>query len=333
MVGRGLLTFKTMPSIAATGVTTGPLEKQSPFAALFDKVYDDERCGMKTNEHAQAKMMEDACMIALSKEDKNPEDADILLIGDLVNQMTPSNFSASTLGIPYIGLFSACATSISSLIIAALLTEAGMSKCAVAGAVSQHNAAERQFRNPVEYGAQKPGTAQWTVTAAGVAAVTTQKKGRPSITCATIGSVTDLGMTDPLNMGAAMAPAAADTLYRHLKGHQTKESDYDCIITGDLGKTGFELYKTLAGNKGIKISENFRDAGKEFYGDDPLFLAGASGAGCSAAVYFSEVIGKMIAGEYKRVLLIATGALLSPLSFQQGDTIPCIAHAVELTME
>ncbi|MFJ7932903.1 stage V sporulation protein AD [Sporosarcina sp. NPDC096371] len=333
MVARGLLTFKTTPSIAATGVTAGPLEKKSPFANKFDKVYDDERCGLKTNEHAHAKMIEDASMIALSKVDSNPSDTEFMLIGDLVNQMTPSNFSATTLGIPYIGMFSACATSVSSLLMAALLTEASLSKCTIAGAASQHNAIERQFRYPVEYGAQKGETAQWTVTAAGIAVVTPYRKGFPSIKCATIGIATDLGMTDPLNMGAAMAPAAADTLTRHLSGHGAKASDYDCIMTGDLGKTGFELYKILAGNQGIQVTEKFRDAGAEFYGDDPSFLSGASGAGCSASIYFTEIIEKMKAGDYKRVLLIATGALLSPMSFQQGDTIPCIAHAVELTMK
>ncbi|MBE1556929.1 stage V sporulation protein AD [Sporosarcina limicola] len=333
MVGRGLLTFKTLPSISATGVTAGPLEKKSSFKDKFDKVYDDERCGLETNEHAHAKMMEDACMIALSKIDSLPSDADYLLIGDLVNQMTPSNFCATTMGIPYIGLFSACATSVSSLILAALLTEVGMSEIAIAGAASQHNAIERQFRYPVEYGSQKPATAQWTVTAAGVAAITPHKKGFPSIECATIGCVTDLGMTDPFNMGAAMAPAAADTLTRHLSGHGTSVNDYDVIMTGDLGKTGFELYKKLVANKGIDDTKNFRDAGAEFYGKDPSFLAGASGAGCSAAIYFSEIFEKMKIGKYKRVLLIATGALLSPMSFQQEDTIPCIAHAIELTMK
>ncbi len=332
MVARGLLTFKTKPSIAATGVTAGPLEKKSKFADKFDKIYDDERCGLKTNEHAHAKMMEDACMIALSKVDCLPSDADFLLIGDLINQMTPSNFSATTLEIPYIGLFSACATSVSSLLMAALLTETGMSTCAIAGAASQHNAVERQFRYPIDYGAQKAETAQWTVMAAGVATVTPHKKGFPSIERATIGIATDLGMTDPLNMGAAMAPAAADTLTRHLAGHGTSVSDYDCIMTGDLGKTGFELYKILVGNKGVNVTANFRDAGAEFYGGDPAFLSGASGAGCSASIFFTEVLEKMIAGDYNRVLLIATGALLSPMSFQQGDTIPCIAHAVELTM-
>lgn len=333
MVKRGLLTFTSRPSIAATGVTAGPLERKSPFSPLFDKVYDDERCGLPTNEKGHAKMLEDACMIALSKVDAIPSDADFMLIGDLVNQMTPSNFSAMALEIPYLGMFSACATSVSTLLTAALLTEAGMSNCAIAGSGSQHNAIERQFRYPIEYGTQKPETSQWTVNAAGICAVTPNREGVPAITCGTIGRAIDLGMTDPLNMGAAMAPAAADTLQRHLTGHGTKAKDYDVIMTGDLAKVGFELYKKLVKKEGIKVSKNFRDAGAEFYGDDPLFLAGGSGSGCSAAVYFSDIYTKMIAGEYKRVLLIATGALLSPLSYQQGDTIPCIAHAIEITMK
>lgn len=333
MVVKGVLTFTSNPSIVATGVTAGPLEKKSAFASLFDTIYEDERCELPTNEQAHAKMMEDACLTVLNKVGLAPSDADFLLIGDLVNQMTPSNFSASSLKIPYVGLFSACATSVSSLIFAALLTEVGMSECSLAGASSQHNAIERQFRYPVEYGAQKPETAQWTVTAAGVAAVTPYKKGFPTIECATIGRTIDLGLTDPLNMGAAMAPAAADTLQRHLLGHEKKTADYDAIITGDLGKTGFEIYKTLAKKEELNVWNNLRDAGAEFYGSDPQFLAGASGAGCSAAMYFTEVFTKMMSGEYNRVLLIATGALLSPLSYQQGETIPCIAHAVELTMK
>ena len=330
---KGLLTFRTHPSIAATGVVVGPLEKKSPFMSKFDKVYEDERSGLPTNEQGHAKLLEDACMIALSKADFVPADADFLLIGDLVNQMTPSNFCASELQIPYIGMFSACATSVSSLLTAALLTESGMSNCTIAGAGSQHNSVERQFRYPVEYGSQKPATAQWTVTAAGVAAVTPNQEGFPAIVSGTIGRVIDFGTTDPFNMGAAMAPAAADTLERHLNGHGRKAKHYDAIMTGDLGKVGFEIFKKLIAKKKIETIDNLRDAGEEFYGDDKDFLAGASGTGCSAAIYFSEVYEKMMLGEYKRVLLIATGALLSPLSFQQGDTIPCIAHAVELEMK
>ena len=333
MVVRGIIKFTTSPSIVATGVTAGPLEKKSSFVQLFDKVYDDERNDLETNEKGHAKMMEEACKIALNKADVTPANTDFLLIGDLVNQMTPSNFCAFELEIPYIGMFSACATSVSTLITAAMLTEMGVSECSIAGAASQHNAVERQFRYPVEYGAQKPETAQWTVTAAGVATVTPYRKGFPSIMSATIGRTIDLGLTDPLNMGAAMAPAAADTLQRHLEGHDVKTGDYDAIITGDLGKTGFEIYKTLAKKAEINVFGNFRDAGAEFFGDDPAFQSGASGAGCSAAMYFSDVFAKMMSGEYNRVLLIATGALLSPLSYQQGETIPCIAHAIELRMK
>lgn len=331
---RGLLTFNSKPVIASTGVTMGPLEmKKSPFAKYADKGYDDERCGLKTNEQGHAKMMEDACMIALSKVDKTPSDAEFVLMGDLVNEMTPSNFCASTVGIPYVGLFSACATSISSLLTAALLTEAGMSKLALAGSSSQHNAIERQFRYPLQYGSQKAATAQWTVSAAGVATVIPYIEGAPVITCGTIGIVQDMGLTDPLNMGAAMAPAAADTFKRHLEGHGTTLEDYDLIMTGDLGKIGFELFKTLLDQWEYNTGSTFRDAGAEFYGKHPEFLAGASGSGCSASAYLSEVYDKMLAGQLKRVLLVATGSLMSPLSYQQGDTIPCIAHAVEIQMK
>lgn len=333
MVNKGILTFQSNPSIASTGVTAGPLEKKSAFSAQFDKIYDDERTKLQTNEQGHTKMIEDACMIALSKVDAVPSDADYLLIGDLVNQMTPSNFSASTLQIPYVGMFSACATSISSLLFAALLTDANLSKYALAGAASQHNSIERQFRYPVEYGSQKPQSSQWTVTAAGIAVVTPNRPGTPMITKGTIGRVVDMGVTDPLNMGAAMAPAAADTLDRHFKGHDTRESDYDLIMTGDLGETGFTIFKELVTRKEYKVSDIFQDAGAAFYGNDPKFYSGASGAGCSSAVYFSEVYEKMMAGTYRKVLLVATGSLLSPLTYQQGETIPCIAHAVELMMK
>ncbi len=332
--GRGLLTFASQPVIVSTGVTIGPLEeKKSPFSKYADKQYEDERCGLKTNEQAHARMMEEAVKIALSKVDKTPSDAQFLLIGDLVNEMTPSNFAAGTVGIPYMGMFSACATSVSTLLTAALLTEAGMADLVIAGSASQHNAIERQFRYPLQYGSQKGATAQWTATAAGAAAVVPYIAGAPVITCGTVGVVTDLGLTDPLNMGAAMAPAAADTFKRHLDGHGRTLEEYDLVMTGDLGKIGFELFKTLLDRWEYNVSHTFRDAGAEYYGKHPEFLAGASGSGCSASVYFSEVYDKLLAGQYKRVLLIATGSLMSPLSYQQGESIPCIAHAVEIEMK
>ncbi|WP_153731982.1 beta-ketoacyl-[acyl-carrier-protein] synthase family protein [Sporosarcina obsidiansis] len=334
MVKNGNIIFKTMPSIHSTGVTAGPLEKKkSVFAQQFDKLYEDERCDLPTNEDGHRQLMYDAVMIALSKAKKSPEKIDILLTGDLVNQMTPSNFTAQALGIPYIGLFSACATSVSSMITAALFTDAQYANWIVAGSSSHHNAIERQFRYPLEYGSQKGATAQWTVTAAGAVLIGQNKPELPSIQCATIGKVVDMGMTDPLNMGSAMAPAAMSTLTNHLTGHGKTIDDYDTIITGDLGSNGFKILKALANESGLPHTKNFRDAGEEFYGKDPTFKAGASGSGCSAAVFFSDVYQKLCKGEYRRVLLIATGALLSPLSYQQGDTIPCIAHAIEITRD
>lgn len=333
MVKRGILTFSKKPVIASTGVTAGPLEKSSTFAAHIDKFYEDERCGLKTNEQAHAKMMEDACMIALSKIDQTPSDAEVFFTGDLVNQMTPSNFCSSTLGIPYIGLFSACATSVSSLLMAAVMHEAGLVNCAVAGSSSHHNAIERQFRYPVEYGVQKPATAQWTATAAGAATVKKHEANMPIIVGGTMGRTIDLQMTNPLNMGAAMAPAAADTVLRHLEGHGRTMDEYDLIMTGDLAQTGFALFKELLERQGVGPSSILQDAGALFYGDDPAFMAGASGSGCSAAAYFGQVYHDLQQQTYERVLLVATGSLLSPLSYQQGGTIPCIAHAVELSLK
>lgn len=333
MVKRGILQFSKKPVIASTGTTAGPLEKSSNFAEHIDKFYEDERCGLKTNEQAHAKLMEDACMIALSKIDKIPSDVDFIFMGDLVNQMTPSNFCSATLGIPYVGLFSACATSVSSLLMAAVMHEAELTKCAIAGSSSHHNAIERQFRYPVEYGVQKPATAQWTVTAAGVATIMKYEENKPIIVGGTIGRTIDLKMTNPLNMGAAMAPAAADTVLRHLEGHGRTVEEYDLIMTGDLAQTGFRLYKELLTRRGLSINSNFQDAGELFYGGDPVFMAGASGSGCSAAAYFGHVYNGLLQQTYKRVLLVATGSLLSPLSYQQGDTIPCIAHAVEISMK
>ncbi|SDE28933.1 stage V sporulation protein AD [Bhargavaea beijingensis] len=334
MVARGVIRFGSRPAIRAVAVAAGPTEnKHSPFSLQFDRLYDSDLCGQKTNEQAHRKLIEDACGLALNKAGKTISDADYLVCGDLVNEMTPSNFAAATTGLPYVGLFSACATSTSALAYAALLSEAGASTLVLAGAASHHNAIERQFRYPIEYGFQKPQNAQWTVTAAGIAAVTPHEEGYPSIRQATIGRVVDYGLTDPLNMGAAMAPAAFDTFRRHLEAAGAEPEDYDVIITGDLGAIGTQLFRNMASESGYTVDgDRWRDAGKEFYGEDPSFFAGASGAGCSAAVYFSDVYNRMMEGEYRRALLMATGALLSPLSFQQGESIPCTCHAIELVM-
>lgn len=330
-----VIVFQSKPSILACGAVAGPLEKKSVFYSYFDSVVDDERWGQKTNEQGHSKMIQEACDIVMQKANIKNLDVDFFLSGDLVNQMTPTNFAAREIAVSFIGMFSACATSVSSVIVASLLTELGASHYAIAGASSQHNSIERQFRYPINYGGQKPATAQWTVTAAGYALVGKHNPKYPSIIAATVGKVVDYGLTDPFHMGGAMAPAAYDTITNHLKKRNQKITDYDLIMTGDLGKIGLKILKAMFAQTGTKQQELqlFRDAGAEFYGEDESFLAGASGAGCSAAVYYSYIDQQLKSGRYKKVLLVATGALLSPLSFQQGESIPCTAHAIEITIE
>ena len=330
-----VIIFQTKPSLLAGGVVAGPLENRSTFSQYFDAIYDDERWQMKTNEQGHRKMIQEACEIAMKKAGVKNLEIDFFLGGDLINQMTPTNFAARELAISFIGMFSACATSVSSVIIASLLTELGASNLSIAGASSQHNAVERQFRYPVNYGGQKPATAQWTVTAAGFALIGKHNDDFPSIEAATIGKVIDYGMDDPFHMGAAMAPAAFQTIQSHLEKRKQQFYNYDLILTGDLGQLGLKLLKGMFAESGVKQEELtlIRDAGAEFYGQDEIFQSGASGAGCSAAVFYSYIDQQMRAGRYKRVLLVATGALLSPLSYQQGETIPCTAHAIEITMK
>lgn len=329
-----VIVFQSKPSILSSGVVVGPLEKRSVFQTYFDKISTDERLQKASNEKGNAMLISEACQFILKKTNLNNLDIDYLLGGDLVNQMTPTNFAARELAISFIGLFSACATSVSSMVIAALLTELGASEFSIAGASSQHNSVERQFRYPVDYGGQKPATAQWTVTGAGFVLVGKHQPKLPYIEAATIGKVIDYGATDPFHMGGAMAPAAFDTIQAHLKKRSQTVQDYDVIMTGDLGKIGLKILIAMFAQSGVKKEDlsRFRDAGAEFYGEDTAFLAGASGAGCSAAVYSGYMMEQFKSGRYKRVLLVATGALLSPLSFQQGESIPCTAHAIEIGM-
>ncbi len=327
-----VIVFRQKPAILACAAVAGPLEKRSVFFSYFDKVLEDERVYEQTNEKGQMALVRETCKVLLEKAKVKNLDIDYLLSGDLVNQMTPTSFAARELAVSFIGLFSACATSISSVIVASLLTEVGASNLAIAGAASHHNSTERQFRYPIDYGAQKPATAQWTVTAAGYVLVGQYVDGSPYIAAATVGKVIDYGQTDPFHMGAAMAPAAYQTITDHLKQRGQKIADYDAIFTGDLGTYGLKILKAMFAEDGIGQEDLkiIRDAGEEYYGEDKRFQAGASGAGCSASVFFSYVDLQLKTGRYQKVLLVATGALLSPLSYQQGQSIPCTAHAIEV---
>lgn len=327
--------FQNRPVIAATGVSGGPFEANGKLAVDFDVLHDDLWMGQESYEKAHRILIEEAVHIALEKGNLRKEDVQFFIAGDLINQITPTSLSARTNQIPYFGIFGACSTSMEGLALASFMVNYQGAKHVLTGASSHNAAVERQFRYPTEYGGQKPPTAQWSITGAGIALVSENQgiNNLPVTTSATIGKVIDMGLTDPFNMGGAMAPAAADTITAHFKDLQIRPSYYDLIVTGDLGKIGQNTTFELLRNSGLKIEKaQFQDCGLMVYKEDQPVHSGGSGAGCSATVLYGHLLNQMKQGIYRRILVVATGALLSPLTFQQNETIPCIAHAVSIEM-
>lgn len=324
--------FENKPVIIGSASIGGPFEAQGNLAADFDLLHDDLWLGQDSYEKAEKKLLEQACETAIKKAGVKKEDIQVFLSGDLINQIISSSFTARTLGIPYFGLYGACSSSMEGLTLASLMVDSRFAKLALA-ATSSHNAAsEKQYRYPTEYGAQKPPTAQWTVTGAGAVVVAQQGQG-PRVTSATIGRVVDMGLSDPFNMGAAMAPAAVDTLEAHFRDLNVSAADYDLIATGDLGKIGHRIAADLLAKHGIDIpEEKLTDCGMLIYKDTQPVLAGGSGCACAATTTYGHFFKRMRKGELKKILVVATGALLSPMSYQQKETIPCIAHAVAVEM-
>lgn len=321
--------------ITATGVSGGPFEANGNLAKDFDILHEDLWMGMDSYEKAQRVLLEEAIRTTLAKAKIEREKVQFLFAGDLINQITPTSFAARTMQIPYFGLFGACSTSMEGLALASFVINYQGAQYILTGASSHNAATEKQFRYPTEYGGQKPPTAQWTVTGAGVALVTANDPAKelPVMVSATIGKVIDMGLTDPFNMGGAMAPAAADTIMAHFRDLEIDPSYYDLIITGDLGRIGHDTAFELINKSGLKLErKQFQDCGLLIYKKDQPVQAGASGAGCSATVLYGHILNEMKKGTYKRILVVATGALLSPLSFQQNESIPCIAHAVAIEM-
>lgn len=322
--------FNNKPVIVSTGTVGGPFEAKGKIAEDFDLLHEDLWLKEDTYEKAHKVMLEEASLRATEKAGITKEHVQFFLGGDLINQITPTSFSAKTIGAAYLGLFGACSTSMEGLALAAFLVNHGGADCVLTGSSSHNAAVEKQFRYPTEYGAQKPPTSQWTVTGAGVSLLRNKGEG-PRVTSATIGKVIDMGLTDPFNMGGAMAPAAVDTIQTHLKERDIDPSYYDLIVTGDLGHIGRECALDLFTKHHIEVTaEQFQDCGLMIYREGQPVLAGASGSGCSAVVVYGHLLNRMKKGEIKRMLVVATGALLSPLTYQQGETIPCIAHAVSI---
>ncbi len=325
--------FPSRPVILASAAVGGPFEANGALADDFDILHDDLWLGQDSYEKAEKKMLEDACNKAIEKAGKKKEDVQFFLSGDLINQIISSTFTARTLAIPYLGIFGACSSSMEGLALAAQLVDSQSAELVLA-ATSSHNAVlEKQFRYPTEYGSQKPPTAQWTVTGAGAGLVGREGNGL-RVTAATIGRIVDMGLSDPFNLGAAMAPAAVDTIQSHFRDLSSDFSHYDLIVTGDLGNVGHQLATDLLKKHGIEIpDEKFTDCGKLIYTREQPVIAGGSGCACSAVVTYGHLFNRMHRGELNKILVVATGAMFSPLSFQQKESIPCVAHAVVIENE
>lgn len=323
--------FKRRPKIIGSYSIVGPKEGQGPFGSFFDYVMKNDLFGEKTYELAERKMFEQAVMGALQSAGLQPNDVDLMLAGDLLNQIISSSFTARAFNMPYLGLFGACSTMAESLATGATLVDSGHFGNVVCLTGSHFSTAERQFRFPLELGNQRVPTSQWTATAAGATILSLEGKG-PQVVMATFGRVIDYGVVDVNNMGAAMAPSAADTLLTHFKDTGRKPSYYDLIVTGDLGKLGAEILLDLLEDKGIKLGLNYSDCGHCYYTRGQDAMCGGSGCGVSASVLNSYIIKKMKKGEYKKVLFVPTGALMSTTASQQGESIPGVSHAIVLEM-
>ena len=322
--------FSRPPIIIGAGSVAGEKEGNGAFGKCFDMVEEDPLFGGKTWEEAESKMQQLATRIALRKAGLEPQEIRYLVAGDLLGQLIASTFGILEFEIPFFGLYGACSTIGEALGIAAITVEGGNADNVIAIASSHFASAERQFRFPLAYGNQRPYAATWTVTGAGAVIIGT-KKGFAKITGITTGKIVDYGVKDAQNMGACMAPAAADVIYRHFKDFGTTPQDYDKIITGDLGVVGKTILFDLLNEKGYDISKVHMDCGIEMFDAGMQDThAGGSGCGCAATVLTSYVFKQLRKGAYKKILFIPTGALMSPVSFNEGNSVPGIAHLVQI---
>ena len=314
--------------IAAWASVAGKKEAEGPLGHGFDIKSMDTKFGEKTWEQAEKKMQQLALEKLLYKSKLQKGELDLVFSGDLLNQCIGSSFTLRNTGIPHLGLYGACSTMAQSLLLAAMTVGGGYADRVAAMTSSHFAGSERQYRFPLGYGGQRTPTAQWTVTGSGAALVTTEP-GPIAIESATIGTVRDLGITDANNMGAAMAPAAFDTIRTHLEDTKTTPKDYDLIVTGDLGTVGLEALVQLFREAGIQAGGKLTDCGNLIFDPETQDVhAGGSGCGCSAIVLCSELLNKLQSGKLKKILFCGAGALLSPTSTQQKLPIPGVCHAV-----
>lgn len=352
----GTIIFEHRPRIVSFASVVGKKEGEGPLRDDFDTVIHDSYVGQDTFEKGESELMRTALRIAADKAGLRMRDIGVAFCGDLLNQCVASSFAFNGTSVPYAGIYGACSTMALGLILSAISVEGGAARRAVCAASSHYCTAERQYRFPLEYGSQRPPTAQWTVTGSGACVIeedSARARTRPRrdeavlsgssaalriipngdmpyIHSAHIGVINDMGVTDQNNMGAAMAPAAADTIYRYLCATDTDPSDFDAIFTGDLGRVGTRLLYDLLHEKGVDLSACHRDCGVMIFTEEQDVHAGGSGCGCCASVLCGHILRGMLSRRYRNILFIATGALLSPTTVMQKQTIPSVAHLVNI---
>ena len=334
-IGERTLLFRSEPRIRSAAAVVAKNEGDGAFGGRFDVVLDDDKYGEESFEKAECKMFRTAALLACQKAGLAPMDIRAMLAGDLLNQLITANFAARDLGVPFLGLYGACSTMAESLLLGSILVDGGYCSPVLCCASSHFSTAERQYRFPLEMGTTAPPTAQRTVTGAGAVLLSEGDVPLPLfshvvVTAATIGRVVDLGITDMNNMGAAMAPACCDTILAHLNDTGSDLADYDLVVSGDLGTFGSEMLLDLAKKRKLDLTDRYLDCGASIFTPEQNFSCGGSGAGCSSVMLASELLGRIERGEVERMLFLATGALMSPTSGLQGESIPGIAHAVVL---
>lgn len=326
-VGKQTRQFNNPPVITATASIVGPKEGKGPLAAYFDFIADDELWGEKTWEKAESKFVKETFAKILSKASLAVDGVDYIIAGDLLNQSIAATFGLRDSDVPFFGVFGACSTIGESMGLGAMLVDGGFAANVVCITSSHFCSAEKQFRFPLELGSQRAPTSQWTVTGSGGLLLSAEGTG-PFVTKITTGKIVDMGIKDQNNMGAAMAPAAADTIYAHFEDTGLPHDYYDMVITGDLGSIGKEILDDLLSSNGIRIGKILNDGGVMIFDKKQDVHAGGSGCCCSAAVLAGYLYNSLKKGKLNKILFVPTGALLSPTSVQQGESIPCIAHAL-----
>ena len=332
-LGQQTVRLKNPPAVIAGASIVGKKEGEGPLRQRFDAIEEDAYFGEKTWEKAESAMLQKCFALCCDKAKMAPSDLDYVFTGDLLNQCAASSFAMRGSGVPFFGLYGACSTMAESLSLAAMALDGEFAQAACALTSSHFSTAERQFRFPLAYGGQRTPTAQWTVTGAGALILKSEGPG-PYVTHITTGKIVDAGVTDANNMGAAMAPAAYETLKAHFEDTGRTPSDYDAIVTGDLGKIGHDIVADLFLRDGVDLGPRYMDCGLLIYAVEAQDVhAGGSGCGCSASVLCGHLLRGMTEGKWPRLLFAATGALMSATTAQQGESIPGICHVVALDMD